>query len=90
MSGAVRMDRRLYLTQDKSRVVEDGDPEAATLLCAAGGEVPHATAVRYGLVKPASEDSEPDAGREPASETPKRGRRPADKSRTAAADKSEG
>jgi hypothetical protein len=58
MSGAVRMDRRLYLTADGSRVVEDGDPEASTLLCAAGGEVPHAVAARLGLLpEPESQES---------------------------------
>lgn len=40
---------RLYWTQDKSRVVEEGDPEAAYLYAAAGTEVPEADAERYGL-----------------------------------------
>jgi hypothetical protein len=61
MSGAVRIDRRLYLTEDKSRAVEEGHPEAATLLCPAGGEVPHATAARYGLLEKTNPEPEPDS-----------------------------
>lgn len=43
-------DRRLYLTKDKARVVEDGDPEAAFLLVGAGGSIPEEDAKRYGLL----------------------------------------
>lgn len=32
-------DRRLWLTADKARVVEDGDPAAAFLLAAPGTEI---------------------------------------------------
>ena len=32
-------DRRLYLTADKSRLVEEGSPEAAFLYCTPGHEV---------------------------------------------------
>ena len=35
----VKLDRRLWLTADGSRLVEDGDPEAAFLWAAAGDEV---------------------------------------------------
>lgn len=45
-------DRRLWLTADKSRVVEDGDPEAASLLASAGKELDEATVARYGLKPP--------------------------------------
>lgn len=91
MSGAVRIDRRLYLTADRSRAVEEGDPEAATLLCPAGGEVPHATAARYGLLA----ESQPEPTSAPEAEPEKRApttpnkaaRRPADKSRTPEGDK---
>jgi hypothetical protein len=89
MSGAVKIDRRMYLTADGTRAVPAGDPEAATLLCAAGGELPHATAARYGLLKveQAPED-EKNAGPEPeGASAVKRGRRPADKSRTPEGDK---
>lgn len=95
MSGAVKIDRRLYLTADASRVVGEGDPEAATLLCPAGGEVPYATAARYGLLDKseaeAEEGPESDADSESEKKAPtaanKAARRPADKSRTAEGDK---
>lgn len=35
----VKLDRRLWLTADRSRLVEDGDPEAAFLWAAPGDEV---------------------------------------------------
>lgn len=85
MSGAVKMPRRLYLTADGSRVVEDGDPEAATLLCAAGGEVPHAVAVRHGLLDtpPPESDEQPEPD-----EAESKARRPAaNKARTRTGDK---
>lgn len=44
-------DRRLWLTADKERVVEDGDPEAAFLLASKGTEIDDAEAERYGLTK---------------------------------------
>ncbi len=92
MSAAVRMNRRLYLTADASRVVEDGDPDAATLLCQAGGEIPHATAARYGLL-PSQQEAEQahpateGDGEEKASTTAKSRPRLADKSRRPEADK---
>jgi hypothetical protein len=49
-------DRRLFLTADKERVVEDGDVAARFLLVGQGGELPMAEAERYGLVKPKSEE----------------------------------
>lgn len=42
-------DRRLYLTADKSEVVEEGDDKAAFLLVGAGGVVSEEDASRYGL-----------------------------------------
>lgn len=42
-------DRTLWLTADRDRVVEDGDPEAAFLLARRGQEVPAALVKRYGL-----------------------------------------
>jgi hypothetical protein len=48
--------RRLFLTADKERVVEDGDIEARYLLVGKGGEVPMADAERYGLLKPKPEE----------------------------------
>lgn len=42
-------DRRLYLTADKSRVVEEGDPEAAFLFTTPGKTISDADVERYGL-----------------------------------------
>ena len=91
MSGAVKIDRRLYLTADATRVVEEGDPEAAILLCPAGGEVPHATATRYGLLKKADAElaakPEPEPEVDQEQDEAKQGRTPANKARKPAADK---
>ena len=46
--------KRLYLVADKSRVVEEGDPDAATLLVGAEGEIPLELAEQYGLPKAAA------------------------------------
>lgn len=62
-------DRRLWLSADKSKVVEDGDPEAAFLLASAGKELDEATVKRYGLKPPADKQVERSAnkaaGRQP-------------------------
>lgn len=42
-------DRKLWLNADKSKVVEDGSPEAAHLLASRGKELDAATVERYGL-----------------------------------------
>ena len=42
-------DRRLYVTADKERVVEEGDPEAAFLLVGAGSSVDPEIARKYSL-----------------------------------------
>lgn len=47
--GMLVADRRLYLTADKSEVVEDGDPGAAFLFTTPGYEVPASEVERYGL-----------------------------------------
>lgn len=44
-----KSEKRLYLTQDRTRAVEEGDPEAAFLLVAEGGEMQDAEAERLGL-----------------------------------------
>jgi hypothetical protein len=52
--GAISMfrsDRRLYLTADRSQVVEEGDPRAALLLVCKGGTLDEKTAKQYGLIK---------------------------------------
>ena len=41
-------DRRLFLTSDRQRIVEEGDPEAAFLYVAQGGEYDEADARRKG------------------------------------------
>lgn len=58
-------DRRLYLTEDKKRVVEEGDPAAYYLYATPGAHIPVAEARELGLVA----DDSPDA---PASEAPQR------------------
>lgn len=45
-------DRKLWLTEDKERVVEDGDPAAAFLYAKAGTRLSDEDAERYGLTKP--------------------------------------
>lgn len=71
-------DRRFYLSNDHSRVVEESDPDAAFLLVGAGGTLDDATARKYGLTSaplvasalpaaPASESS-PEAGATPTEE----------------------
>lgn len=46
---AFTADRRLYLTADKSKVVEEGDKAAALLFAPCGQEITKADAVAYGL-----------------------------------------
>lgn len=41
---------RLWLTADKERVVEDGDPAAAFLLVGEGGQLSEEDARKYGLM----------------------------------------
>lgn len=43
-------DRNLYLNADKTKVVEEGDPEAAYVLVAAGGRIHLEDAEKFGLV----------------------------------------
>jgi len=49
MEPQFELDRKLWLTRDQSRVVEDGDPEAASLLGTKGKRIPLALAERYGI-----------------------------------------
>jgi len=44
-----RVERRLWLTADRTRVVEDGNPAARYLYATPGMDIPYAEAVRYGL-----------------------------------------
>lgn len=59
-------DKRLFVTADRERVVDEGDPEAAFLLVAPGGSLPIEDAKRYGLIKP---EAEPEPKPEPEPET---------------------
>jgi hypothetical protein len=60
-------DRRLYLTADRERVVEHGDPEAAILFAAEGSPIAQEDAERYGLeATPAPVDAEAEPDGEPA------------------------
>lgn len=49
VAAAMKSDRRLYLSADKQRVVEEGDPDAAFLFAGVGGEILPDDANRYGL-----------------------------------------
>ncbi len=49
MAGALISDRRLWLTADKSRVVEEGDRDAATLLAAQGRKVSPDDQKQFGI-----------------------------------------
>ena len=40
---------KLWLTADRSRLVKDGDPEAAFLFCIPGRAIPMQEAKQYGL-----------------------------------------
>lgn len=42
-------DRRLYVTDDRSEVVEEGDPKGAWLLAGVGSQIGEGDVVRYGL-----------------------------------------
>lgn len=52
MAETVKIDRHLYITEDGSRVVEEGDPAGRWLWAAPGQDVPRAEAERLGAVAP--------------------------------------
>lgn len=55
-------DRRLYVNQDRSRLVEESDPDAYFLLVAEGGGLSDAVARQYGLIEdPKPKEKEPTA-----------------------------
>lgn len=88
MKVSILADRRLWLTADKSRVVEDGDPAAAFLLAAPGTEIAPDDVKRFGLriegtkvVLPGAEAEEP---KEPAK--PEAAKQPKSKSSKAKKD----
>lgn len=58
--------RRLWLTSDGKRLVEDGDPDATTLFAGEGDEVSDEDAKRYGLkakAPAANKEAEPAANK---------------------------
>lgn len=75
----VTVDRRLWLTADKTTLVEDGDVRAAFLWAVAGREVPAGEAKRVGYtpagIEPAAaHEPEPEPVPEPAKPRNKGGR----------------
>lgn len=74
MADKVIIDRRLCLTEDKSRVVDETDPAARWLWATPGHVVDRADAERLGALKPADQPDPPEApkrkpGRPPGSGT---------------------
>lgn len=83
MSDKVTIDRHLYLTEDGSRVVEEGDPAGRWLWAAPGTEVSRVEAERLGAVERPRVEQPPADPPEP----PKARTTPANKARRPAADK---
>lgn len=83
MSERVRVDRRVYLTEDREQAVPEGHPDARFLLCTPGSEMLRADAVRYGLLDAPAPDPEP---AEPEAEA-KQSAPPDNKARRAAPNK---
>lgn len=57
-----KTDKRLWLNADKSRIVEDGDPDAAFLAYGPGQMVSDEDIERYGLEAPAEVEAEAESG----------------------------
>jgi hypothetical protein len=74
-SGTIVVDRHLYLTEDRDRVVEENDPASRFLWAAPGDEVSRGEAVRLGAIqadpKPAKEAAEPEAEAAPKQRAPR-------------------
>lgn len=83
-------DRRLYLSADRQRVLEEGDPAAAYLLAGVGGEIVPSEAARLGLavVNGRLEQRPAFKAAEPAED--KQAEKPADKALVSAEDKGGG
>jgi hypothetical protein len=60
------VDRHLYLTEDKTRVVEEGDPAGRWLWAAPGRVVPLEQAKRLGAIKEPEADEEVAEVKQPA------------------------
>jgi hypothetical protein len=55
--GSIIPGRRLWLTADGTRLVEDGDLDARSLFCGPGDEISEADAIRFGIkASPPPED----------------------------------
>lgn len=82
VSERVTIDRHLYLTEDGTKVVAEGDPAGRWLWAAPGQEVPRKEAERLGAIQPEPEtEPEPEAEvkPQPKQRTPRtnKARRPA-------------
>lgn len=53
-----KVDRRVWLNADRTKVLEDGHPDAAFLLYPAGAEVPMPDAIKHGLAKAADKPAD--------------------------------
>lgn len=62
--GTVTVDRHWYLTESKTRVVEEGDPEGRWLWASPGTAVPLREAIRLGAVQVEQEPAVDDELRE--------------------------
>ena len=81
-------EKRLYLNADKSKVVEEDDPDASYLLVAAGGQVSDEHAKQYGLkAKEKAEAKVEDKAEEAPAETKQVSAPPENKSKSAEASK---
>ncbi|MDI9885907.1 hypothetical protein QMZ92_16355 [Streptomyces sp. HNM0645] len=87
--GTIVIDRHLYLTEDRTRVVEEGDPASRFLWAAPGDEVSRAEAVRLGAVKAEPERAKEAPEAEAESEPKQRAQR-ANKARRPSGDKGVG
>jgi hypothetical protein len=57
--GMVAVAEYWYLTEDKARVVREGDPDGRWLWASPGTDVPRADALRLGALKAAAPETEP-------------------------------
>lgn len=80
VGDVVVVEEHLYLTEDRTRVVSEGDPACRWLWAAPGDERPRAEAERLGVVKPEAPVEEP-------AEEPKRRQPAANKMRSRPVDK---
>jgi hypothetical protein len=76
MDDMVTVTEHWYLTEDKTRVVREGDPESRWLWASPGTQVPRADAVRLGAIAPPVVVAEPAAAPEPAKAEPVKSRKP--------------